>query len=64
MLFPPFLETNNSGNKLFFLNNSFSYNVFFVCFFYARSISNIFWKYWKVPLHLLVKWEVVSPNGS
>ena len=35
MLFPTFIETNNSGN------NSFSLNVFFV-FCYARSISNIF----------------------
>ena len=29
--------------------------------FYA--IFNIKQKYWKVPLHLLVKWEVVSPNS-
>ena len=28
----------------------------YVCFF-------VCWKYWKVPLHLLVKWEVVSPNS-
>ena len=36
MLFPTFLETNNSGNTFFFR---------------------------KVRLHLLVKWEVVSPNS-
>ena len=43
MLFPTFLETNNSGNtKVFFLEKQFfSLNVFFV-FCYARSISNIF----------------------
>ena len=29
--------------------------------FYA--IFNIKKIYWKVPLHLLVKWEVVSPNS-
>ena len=29
--------------------------------FYA--IFNIKKKYWKVPLHLLVKWEVVTPNS-
>ena len=38
-------------------------------FFYARSISNIFIILYffgdieKVPLDLLVKWEVVSPNS-
>ena len=46
------------GNtKCFFFekNNYFSFNVFFVFF--------LCWKYWKVPLHILVKWEVVSPNS-
>ena len=54
MLFPTFLEEKNLGIQ----NNYFSFNVFFVFFF-------VYWKYCKVPLHLqlLVKWEVVSPNG-
>ena len=46
MLFPAFLEKNYSGNKK--IKNSFRKKIFF--------------KYWKVPLHLLVKWEV-SPNS-
>ena len=44
----------------------------FFCFFFRKTILsdftfyaifNIKKKYWKVPLHLLVKWEVVSPNS-
>ena len=31
--------------------------------FYAIFSIKKNWKYWKVPLHLLVKWEVVSPNS-
>ena len=27
------------------------------------TFLDFFWKYLKVPLHLLVKWEVVSPNS-
>ena len=26
------------------------------------TFLDFFWKYWKVPLHLLVEWEVVYPN--
>ena len=45
-------------------------NLFFFCrktilsHFTFYAIFNIKIKYWKVPLHLLVKWEVVSPNSS
>ena len=44
----------------FFKKNS---SLLFNLAFYA--IFNIIFvlKYWKVPLHLLVKWEVVSPNS-
>ena len=40
----------------------FFFSIFQV-FFAFHAISNIKKKYWKVPLHLLVKWEVVSPNS-
>ena len=56
------------GIKKYFRKKIFCHLMFSSCFFYARSFSNIFrmyfvWKYWKVPLHLLIKWEVVSPNS-
>ena len=31
--------------------------------FSTLFFSLFFWKYLKIPLHLLVKWEVVSPNS-
>ena len=43
MLFPTFLgEKNLVIKKKCKKNNSFSFNVFFCVFFYARSISNLF----------------------
>ena len=35
---------------------------FFISRFMLFSTLNFVLKFWKVPLHLLVKWEVVSPN--
>ena len=51
MLFPTFLEKKYKP--------IISHLMFSSCFFF------VYWKYWKVPLHLqlLVKWEVVSPNS-
>ena len=43
--------------KHFFLEK----HIFLISF---RVLCYFFWwKYWKVPLHLLAKWEVVSPNS-
>ena len=52
-------RNNNSGNK-----QKIILEKVFIFFFYARSISNIFfWNIEKCPFtYLLVKWEVVSPN--
>ena len=52
MLFPTF--------TIFFRKHLFSFHFAFYAIF---NITNKIWKYWKVPLHLLVKWEVVSSNG-
>ena len=60
----PQLEQNNYGNKFFQKNNYFSFNVFFV-FFYARSISNIYFfgNIEKCPFTYWLNGEVVSPNS-
>ena len=49
-LFPTFLEKNIWEYKTII-----SHLMFSSCFFYAGNI--------KVSFHLLVKWEVVSPNS-
>ena len=60
MLFPTLKKKKNWCKKKipgveFFFKNSFSFHI--LCYF--QNIK----KYWKVPLHLLVKWEVISPNS-
>ena len=65
MLFPTFkkkigVKKKDSGGGVvyffFWKNNSFWFR--FLCYF--QHLKKI---YWKVPLHLLVKWEVVSRNS-
>ena len=63
MLFEFFMNfLNIEKNKIF--------NIFFFQYFKFSSRFMLFPilkkknKYWKVPLHLLVKWEVVSPNSG
>ena len=47
----------NQGGEFFFLEKQLSLISRFMLF------STLQKKYWKVPLHLLVKWEVVYPNS-
>ena len=64
MLFPTLKKKNGvkkiipggGGGVDFFLEKQF----FLISRFMLFSTLK---KYWKVPLHLLVKWEVVSPNS-
>ena len=47
---------------IYFLEKHF-FLISFRILCYFQHYNFIVWKYWKVPLHLLVKWEVVSPNS-
>ena len=42
MLFATFIDKNNSGNTFFFRKAILIHLMFSLCFFYARTISNIF----------------------
>ena len=66
MLFPTLKkigvkQTKNPGGGgvwiFFFRKKILSHFTFYAIFNITKK------KYWKVPLHLLVKWEVVSPNS-
>ena len=50
----------NSGVWIFFYLFFLEKQFFLISHFMLFSTLQ---KYWKVPLHLLVKWEVVSPNS-
>ena len=65
MLFPTLQKKLWGCFFFFFLENQF-FLIFLENQFFLISRFMLFStlkKYWKVPLHLLVKWEVISPNS-
>ena len=54
------IEKNKILNFFFQYFNILEKQFFLISRYMLFSTLN---KYWKVPIHLLVKWEVVSPNS-
>ena len=68
MLFPKFADKNyfgrgvtKMGGQHFFIFKQFFLISFNILCYFQHLKKNL--KYRKVPLHLLVKWEVVSTNS-